>query len=174
MRTSGDFDAFYQASYGRLLGQLFAMVGSRSEAEDALAEAYARAWQRWPTVGGYEDPESWVRRVAYRIGVSAWRKTVARAAAHRRHGASDDVPAVSPDHLALADALNRIPDHYRRVIVLRYLVGLSVEEISREVSAPASTVKSRLARGRRALAGYVSELADEADATPAQEVRRHG
>jgi RNA polymerase sigma-70 factor (ECF subfamily) len=58
------------------------------------------------------------------------------------------------------DALRRISDEQRRAIVLHYLVGLSVEEICDETSAPSGTVKARLARGRKALAPYVSEFAE--------------
>jgi RNA polymerase sigma-70 factor (ECF subfamily) len=38
------------------------------------------------------------------------------------------------------------------VIVLHHLAGLPVEEVARELRVPTGTVKSRLARGRRALA----------------------
>ena len=74
-RSEADFEAFYSASSRRLLGHVYAMVGDVAEAEDALQEAYARAWQRWGRVAGYEDPEAWVRTVAYRIAVSSWRRT---------------------------------------------------------------------------------------------------
>ena len=56
------FEAFYAGSYQRLLGQLFAVTGDLAEAENALQEAYARAFVRWPRVGGYDRPEAWVRR----------------------------------------------------------------------------------------------------------------
>lgn len=51
MRDSSEFDAFYAASSPRLVNQLFAMTGNLGEAEDALQEAYIRAWQRWPLIG---------------------------------------------------------------------------------------------------------------------------
>ena len=44
------------------------------QAQDALQEAYVRAWQRWDRVSAYEDPEGWVRTVAYRQCVSVWRR----------------------------------------------------------------------------------------------------
>jgi RNA polymerase sigma-70 factor (ECF subfamily) len=40
------------------------MTGNRAEAQDAAQEAYVRAWQRWSTVSGYDNPEAWVRTVA--------------------------------------------------------------------------------------------------------------
>jgi RNA polymerase sigma-70 factor, ECF subfamily len=58
------FAAFYASSYRRLLGQLFAVTGDLAEAENALQEAYARAFVRWSRVRDYDLPEAWVRRVA--------------------------------------------------------------------------------------------------------------
>jgi RNA polymerase sigma-70 factor (ECF subfamily) len=157
------FDEFYAASFRRSVGQVYAMTGSLAESEDAVQEAYARAWQRWDKVREYGSPEAWIRTVAYRIVVSSGRKARNRLLAHRRDGVErggDVVPGLSPDHLALMAALRQISDEQRRAIVLHYLVGLSVEEICDETSAPSGTVKARLARGRRALAPHVSEFAE--------------
>lgn len=161
MRESEGFDAFYAGTSRRIVGQVFAMVGDLPEAEDAVQEAYARAWQKWRKIEHYADPESWVRTVAYRIAVSSWRKSGNRLRAQQRHGALADVPGIGPDQLALIAALRRIPRDQRHAIVLHHLAGLTVEEISREVSAPAGTVKARLARGRRALAPHINEFADD-------------
>ncbi|MCQ4081689.1 SigE family RNA polymerase sigma factor [Streptomyces sp. RB6PN25] len=157
MRDQSDFDTFYAGSVRRLTSQMYAMTGSRAEAEDLVHEAFARAWQRWEKVSGYADPEAWVRTVACRIRVSAWRKAVNRLAAHRRHGMPEDVPGASPDYVAIVAALRRIPAEQRRAIVLHHLVGLSVEEIARETGAAVGTVKARLSRGRQAMAPHLSD-----------------
>lgn len=83
MPVSADFDAFYAATAHRLLGQIYAFTGNLGEAEDAVAEAYARAWQRWSTISAYDDPTGWVRTVAVRISVSSWRRARTRLRAHR-------------------------------------------------------------------------------------------
>lgn len=155
-----DFDEFFTASFRRIVGQIYAMTGNLTEAEDSVQEAYARAWQRWSDVRRYADPESWIRTVAYRLSVSAWRKSVNRRAAHHRAAASPELPGLSPDHLALVSALRRISADQRRAIVLHHLVGLSVAEIAKETGAPEGTVKSHLNRGRKALAPLVSEYAE--------------
>jgi DNA-directed RNA polymerase specialized sigma24 family protein len=103
-----DFDAFYTATYRNLVGQIYAVCGNMAEAEDAVQEAYARAWQRWGKVSEYGEPAAWVRTVAYRLVVSAWRKSVNRLSAHRREHGDGEVPGLSPDHLALVTALRRI------------------------------------------------------------------
>jgi RNA polymerase sigma-70 factor (ECF subfamily) len=161
MRDAEEFDAFYAGSSRRVLGQVYAMTGNRAEAEDAVAEAYLRAWDRWDQVRDCDSPEAWVRQVASRTAVSSWRKAVNRLTAHRRNASDTELDGLSPDHVALVHALRQISADQRRVIVLHHLVGLSVGEIAREVGAPTGTVKARLARGRRAMAAYLSESTGE-------------
>jgi len=151
VRDPTSFDEFYSASARRLTSQLYAITGDRSEAEDAVQEAFARAWQHWGRVAGYADPEGWVRTVAIRISVSAWRKAVNRSSAQRRQGPAGELPGLSPDYVAIITALRQIPLAQRQAIVLHHLVGLTVEEIARQGRLPAGTVKAQLARGRRAL-----------------------
>jgi RNA polymerase sigma-70 factor (ECF subfamily) len=160
-----DFDEFYLGSVRRITAQLVAMLGDSGEAEDAVQEAYARAWQRWDSVSRMDDPAAWVRVVAYRIKVSSWRSAVRRTVAHRRHGPPADIPDLSPDSVALVAALRQIPEAQRRAIVLYHLAGLSVEQVAAEVGVPAGTVKARLSRGRAALAHLLGESADEEKTT---------
>jgi RNA polymerase sigma-70 factor, ECF subfamily len=155
-----DFDEFYTASFRRIVSQIYAMTGNLAEAEDSVQEAYARAWQRWSEVRGYSDPEAWIRTVAYRLSVSAWRKSVNRRTAHRKAAAPTDLPGLSPDHLALVSALRMISAEQRRAIVLYHLVGLTIAEIAVETGNPEGTVKSHLSRGRKALIPLVSEFAE--------------
>ena len=68
------FDAFYAASFGRLVGQIYAMCGSVTEAQDCVQEAFIRAWDRRRTLDVDQAPEAWVRTVAYRLAVSRWRR----------------------------------------------------------------------------------------------------
>jgi RNA polymerase sigma-70 factor (ECF subfamily) len=62
------------------------------------------------------------------------------------------VPELSPDLIDLRDALAALPLGQRQVIVLHHLVGLPVEEVACELRLATGTVKSRLARGRAAMA----------------------
>jgi RNA polymerase sigma-70 factor (ECF subfamily) len=162
VRDAASFDEFYAATVRRLTSQVHAMTGDRVEAEDAVQEAFARAWQHWGRVSGYADPEAWVRIVACRINVSTWRKATSRAAAHRRRGQSGELPGVNPDYVAIIDALRQIPAAQRQAIVLHHLVGLSVDEIASQHRLPVGTVKARLSRGRRALRPLLSDGEAEA------------
>ncbi len=147
------FEALYRDSRDRLARQLYAVTGNRDEAVEVVQEAFARGWAQWSTVRGLDDPEGWLRRVAYRVAVSRWRR--GRLV---RSGSDDrwrDGPTGDPDLGAGVDmmaALGGLPVRYRKALVLHYLVGLSVEEMGVELGVPVGTVKSWLHRGRQQLA----------------------
>jgi RNA polymerase sigma-70 factor (ECF subfamily) len=161
-----DFDGFYAAVFARLVGQLTLVTGDLHEAEEAVQEALARAVPRWARLRAYDVPEAWVRRVALNLAVSHHRQARRRLVALLRLGPPPVVPPVSADALALAEALRALSMSHRQVLVLHHLLGLSVEEVARELAIPVGTVKARLARGRRALARRLAE--------PVQEVPNHG
>ncbi|MER5618973.1 sigma factor, partial [Streptomyces sp. NPDC002215] len=54
---------FYAATAKRLVATVYAMTGDLAETEDAVQEAYARAWQRWGRLTKEGDPLPWVRTV---------------------------------------------------------------------------------------------------------------
>jgi DNA-directed RNA polymerase specialized sigma24 family protein len=90
---ASDFDAFYRESRDRLLAQLYAFTSDRGDAQECLAEAYMRAWQRWSQISRYDAPEAWVRTVAFRLSVNRWRKATNATKAWRRHGEASPMPA---------------------------------------------------------------------------------
>ncbi|MEH0818951.1 MULTISPECIES: RNA polymerase sigma factor [unclassified Micromonospora] len=150
------FDEFYRGSRQRLLGYVYVLTGDLTEAQDAVQEAYIRAWQRWSTVGGYDDPEAWVRVVAARIAVSRWRSLRSRARAYLRHGAEASIPAPGTETVEVVAALRQLPEEQRVALALYYLLGMPVAEVARQTEAPVGTVKARLSRGRTALAGLLA------------------
>ncbi|WP_410809349.1 SigE family RNA polymerase sigma factor [Micromonospora sp. 067-2] len=161
MRDAEEFDALYAACAGRIVGHVYALTGNRSEAEDAVAEAFMRAWQRWHTVRNADSPEAWIRTVASRAAVSSWRKTFNRMRAHHRAAVDLSVPGLNENHVALIQALQRLSANERRAVVLHHLNDLSVAEVAAEMQAPVGTVKTYLARGRRAMAALLSDAHQE-------------
>lgn len=150
------FDDVYAAHYADLTVQLYAYFGDRQEAQDVVQEAFVRALARWRTVSEYEDPVGWVRRVAWNLAVSRWRRarTAMNFVRRQRHiEAQMDGP--NPERVALVRALGTLPDTHRRAMVLRYLADLTVAEIAERESVPEGTVKSWLYRGRTALAAQL-------------------
>ena len=157
MKDAEGFDAFYAASNRRVMHQMYAMTSNLADAQELTQEAYARAWQRWSSVSTYDDPEAWVRTVAWRLAASRWRKAKNGVTAMLRHGPADHTPEPSVDNVALVAALKAIPEAQRRAIVLHHLGGLSVAEVAHETGSPEGTVKARLSRGRAALAELLAD-----------------
>ncbi len=155
-----DFDEFYLGCRDRVVLHVAALTGDPAEALDHVQEAFVKAWTRWDRVGGYDDPEAWVRRVAHNHAVSGWRRV--RRTVLRAEGDAS-VAYLDPEQLELLQALAQLPTREREVVVLHHLVGYRVEEIAAQLSAPSGTVKSWLSRGRAKLAAALStpEAVDE-------------
>ena len=123
------------------------LCGDRAEAEDALQEAFARAAVRWRRLRSDEAPEAWVRRLA--LNLTGW---LPGTAALLGLGSVPAAAELSAETVDLLVGLRVLPVAQRQVLVLHHLVGLPVGEVARELGLPVGTVKTRPARGRRALA----------------------
>ncbi|WP_433301234.1 SigE family RNA polymerase sigma factor [Actinoplanes sp. CA-030573] len=155
---SADFDAFYIATVRRVVLYLYAACGDRAEAQDVAQEAFARAWQRWSRVAGYDDPEAWVRTVGWRLLANRWRGLRRRLAARARLGPPAEATAgPSPDRVAVVAALQRLPEPQRQAVALHYLLDMPVHDIAVSLGVPDGTVKARLSRARTALARLLDE-----------------
>ena len=161
MPSSVEFQEFYEASYGRTVAMLAAIVGSRAEAEDIAQEAYARALARWTLLRGYQMPDAWVRKVALRLAIDSGRRHRRRLAAEAKLAAQRHPDEPSPgDDLQfgrLGAALLALPLRERQVLVLHYVADLPVDAIAREFGLPPGTVKTRLVAGRRHLEARLAE-----------------
>lgn len=161
--TKGDaaaaeaFDEFYRASAQRVVHVVYASTGDLELAKDSTQEAFARAWQRWDQVSSADEPLAWVRTVARRIAISAWRKDTNRTKAMERHGEPAGPTSPTEDRVAVVAALRTLGDDVRETLALHYLADLSVEEIARQTGSPAGTIKARLHRGRAQLAKALTD-----------------
>ena len=158
MRAADPRD-LYAACYDRLVRVLTLVAGDRAEAEDVVQEAFVRLVPRWSKISTYDDPEAWVRAVAFRILSNRFRRARNAVVAARR---SDDLrrdqgSEISTDGVDIARALTALPVGQRQVVVLHHLLDLPVDEIAQALGVPVGTVKSRLSRARLALAPLLHE-----------------
>src|SRR5207245_2373558 len=119
----------------------------------------------WHRISRYDDPVAWIRRVAWNLASSRWRRLRrARAVSAGRAGApvgwerggAETVPGPEPDRVALLAALAKLPTAHRRAVVLHYLGDLSTAEIAHQEGVADSTVRVWLHRGRTELADLLS------------------
>ena len=151
-----DFADFYAAQFRPLTLQLLAYTGDPALAQDLVQEAFSRAVPRWDRLRMYDDPAHWVRRVAFNLARSRWRRArTAQAYAQRQR--SEPVEGPTPDRVALIRALATLPDRQRRAVILHYLAGFTVSEIAMQEHTSPGTVKSWLHRARAALATQLTD-----------------
>ncbi len=147
----------YDASYRRLVVQLFAMSGDQAEAENAVQEAFVKASSQASRFNALDNPEAWLRTVAMNALRNRWRRTsVARRLLPQLPGVQQPAE-LSADHVDLISALRRLPTELREAVVLHHVADLPVAEVASTLNIPEGTVKARLVRGRAALATSLSD-----------------
>jgi RNA polymerase sigma-70 factor (sigma-E family) len=149
--TESEFTDFYEAHAERIVRTVSLVVRDAALAEDAVAEAFARAWARWGKVRFYDRPAAWVTRVALNECNSRFRRRrverrKAQALARPDHTDAPE-PAASHVWAAVAD----LPLQERTLIALRYVADLPQAQIAEVMGVPPGTVASGLNRSRRRL-----------------------
>ena len=147
----------FELSYRRLVVQMYAVVGNYAEAEDLVQEAFVRASAAGGRFRRVDNPEAWLRRTAINLHRNRWRKlSNFNRVRPRLEVPPPDLPGLD-DHLTVIESLRQLPDSQREVLALHYLADLPVLEVAELLGVPEGTVKSRLMRGREALAALLSE-----------------
>ena len=154
---SGAFDELVARYQLRLYRFAFRLLRDRSEAEDAVQEAFVRAYR---ALSSYR-PDGYFSSWIYRITLNECRRRLrGRKIALPLEFAliSDSCPdpqatvLANERHKDLRIALEGLPEHYRIVMTLFYFEELSIDEISRALNVSVSAIKVRLHRGRERLA----------------------
>jgi RNA polymerase sigma-70 factor (ECF subfamily) len=134
------------------------MTGSEDDARDATQDAFLTALRKLSSFRGDAAFTTWLHRVTVNACYDLLRRRARSPVLDHDEGSGPE-PAASPD---LADdvdlsvdvrrALMEVPEDYRVVMLLRDVHDLPYEEVASIVGVPVGTVKSRLHRGRVALA----------------------
>ena len=156
-----DFASFYQRELKPVIGLAFVLSGSRSGAEDLAQDAFLKAYKQWETVGAYDNPGAWVRRVVSNGSVSTFRRRSAEAKALVRIGGSGFVvPDMTPDAMTTWVAVRRLPKRQAQAIALRYYDRSSIAEIARILECSENTVKTHLQRAKQTLEAQLDDGED--------------
>jgi RNA polymerase sigma-70 factor (ECF subfamily) len=143
------------------------LVRGSDDAEDVVQEACLRAFRYFGTFRG-GNARAWLLRIVRTTAFGRLQKNRAQhlAAEFDEEIHSDGCEALNPESLLLqrADrqlleqAMNRLPDRLREVLLLRELEGLSYKEIAEVVGVPMGTVMSTLSRARERFHHAASDL----------------
>jgi RNA polymerase sigma-70 factor (ECF subfamily) len=162
LRARGDDHDAFEAIVVRSIDGLYAiamlMTRDATLAEDAVQDAYARAWR---DLRALKDPDRltpWLSRLT----VNATYDLLRRRKRVRQTLPLESAPPLtidppSPiDRLDLADAYGRLPPEQRAVVVLHYFLGLGLDEVATTLAIPPGTVRSRLNAALRSMRRFLS------------------
>ena len=96
------------------------------------------------------------RDTAINLHRTRWRKLRNFSRIRPKLETRADLPGLD-EHIVVIDALRRLSEQHREVLALHYLADLPVQEIASTLGVPEGTVKSRLMRGREALAAELGK-----------------
>jgi RNA polymerase sigma-70 factor, ECF subfamily len=164
--TESGFAAAYAANRPRLLAKAMGVVADRQHAEDAVQEAFMRAWSKCSTFNPDGPPlAAWLTTITRNVAIDHERARAARPRLIREQppGVEPVDQRPGPDGVvarqALVQALARVsPDH--RTVVLRAVVAdRSYADVAAELGVPVGTVKSRVFHALRGLRGALDAAA---------------
>lgn len=154
MSEGRDYERLFQDSAPALWRALYGFAGGRRQvAEDALAEAFARAIERGSRV---RDPLPYIYRTAFRLAS-------AELQLDKRRGVlgTDGVAIEAPDLVDLIRALEALPARQRAAVILHDEEGYSAAEVGHLLGIAAPTVRVHLHRGRQRLRTLLGTEEDE-------------
>ncbi|MFA6004258.1 MAG: sigma-70 family RNA polymerase sigma factor [Elusimicrobiota bacterium] len=147
-----------------IFGLCAAMLGGRTQAEDAAQEVFLKAYKALPRFQGQASFHTWLYRIASNHCLDLLRQGLRRPAAswdellqtqgdavHRLLAARPDEQLRQEDADLVHRALACLPADYRLVLTLRELQGFSYEDIARAMDCSLDSVKARLRRARAEL-----------------------
>lgn len=123
----------------------------RADQEDAVQECLRRAWEKRHRLREDCYVQTWVIRIL----LNECHRMQRRMA--RTLPAEEVVPVHQDENNELKDLLARVEERYRLPLLLHYIEGYDVAQTAAMLHIPQGTVKSRLARGRRALKAMLEE-----------------
>lgn len=155
-----DVAALFRRESGRTIAGLARRLGDLDQAEDAVADAFVLALERWPRDGVPSNPASWIATVARNRAVDRIRRErsgiakierLARLEAVASPHANDADDTLGDDRLELLFAcIHPALDRDAQVaLTLRALGGLTTDEIADAFMVGRSTMQQRLVRAKK-------------------------
>lgn len=139
------------------------ILGNEQDAMDAAQEALIRIYTK---IGLYEEKalfKTWVQRIVTNICIDKFRKNRPSVSIEEHEMVFTSPQNVEQEVLSsyaakdIQEAIDKLPEHHRTVVVLRYLQDFSYNEIAESLDLPLNTVKSYLFRARQQLQNLLRE-----------------
>jgi RNA polymerase sigma-70 factor (ECF subfamily) len=148
----------YQDNAAWVYRTLFARVGNRADAEDLTAEVFLAALRPLRLTASVGEVRAYLRATARTVLAAHWRETMGReiTSIDDIEQPPDSEEAISTAPQRVAKVLESLPDHYRRILELRFLQGNSIKESASELGISIANAKVLQHRALR-LAAQVND-----------------
>lgn len=149
-----EYEWVFRSAYPSVLRTSYVVLHDVGRAEEIAQDAFLKLYERWRGVVRIDNPQAWVRRVAFRAAIRDAQRT------RKRTGNLPYEPQPIVDQLPdldLARAVHSLPPQQRAAVALFYLEDLPVRQVAELLGISEPTVKSHLHRARAKLAGLLSE-----------------
>jgi RNA polymerase sigma factor (sigma-70 family) len=153
--VQGDFEAWYRREYPTVLGSLLLTLANRDIAEEAAAEAFARAYERWGRVQTMARPRGWVYVVALNVARRRLRRRALERILLMRIRPLAEVPPETG--FELWDLVRALSPRERMAIVLRYVVDLPESEVAKVMGISPGGVAKTLHTARSHIASMITD-----------------
>jgi len=168
------FDALFAAHNSDIVAYCVWRAASASDAQDAVAEVFLTAWRRLDDVPDGDSARIWLYATARRVIANQRRSTRRRAALQERltHEAVPAPDTSVPELDTVHEALARLGQRDREVLLLAEWEGLSPAQIAAVLGCLTVTARGRLHRARRRFRAVYEELSGAPQRTPTDVSRR--
>lgn len=151
MTDEAAFSAYVAARRPQLFRAACLLCGDPHRAEDVVQDALVRLYGAWDRVSRIDNIDGYVRRIIVNAHYSDRRRPWRRERATEPRDVPLDPGFPVEDADAIRAALRALPPGQRRVIVLRHIWNLTIEETAAELRISPGTVKSQSAHALAAL-----------------------
>ena len=150
-----DFSAWYIAQRDGMARSLLMIGGDAEAVQDAVAEAFSRAYERWSRVGSMRSPAGWV----YRVALNELRRRMRRRAFESRLLRRDRQSVVTPVEVdpELWAAVAALSPRQREAVVLRYVADLTERDVADALGISEGAASAALVAARRHLADRLTD-----------------
>ncbi|MCX4764584.1 SigE family RNA polymerase sigma factor [Streptomyces sp. NBC_01275] len=152
--TEAEFTAYVQERRASLYATAYHLTGDRFEAEDLLQSALFSTYRAWDRISDKAAVGGYLRRTMTNLHISAWRRRkLNEYPTEELPETPGDTDAMRGTELrtVLWQALTRLPELQRTMLVLRYYEGRTDPEIAEILDISVGTVKSSIWRSLRRL-----------------------
>jgi RNA polymerase sigma-70 factor, ECF subfamily len=173
LQPTDDFEALALPHMQDLFRTAASTLGNRTEAEDAVQEAYLQAWKSFQRFTPGTNCRAWLFGILFHVISHQRRKWLSRFILREPKAFEERTPYTAPVPENLTDqeilsAFRRLPQQFAEAVMLADVHEFSYKEIQESLGIPIGTVMSRLSRGRQLLRAQLANLA------PAPAVRSSG